>query len=80
MILMILVESQVAVSNLCYVSAEDWLLPIAGTGGLRVLACGGFSASSLGNQLPLSNLPYVQSSSFQIRPVPRQNDHCCFMS
>lgn len=75
MILMILVESQVAVSNLCYVSAEDWLLPIAGTGGLRVLACGGF-----GNQLPLSNLLNVQSSSFQIRPVPRQNDHCCFMS
>lgn len=66
MILMILVESQVAVSNLCYVSSEDWLVPIAGTGGLRVLACRGFSDSLLANQLPLFNLLYVllQKSSF----------------
>lgn len=66
----------------CYVSSEDWLVPIAGTGGLRVLACGGFSASFLGNQLPLSILLYVllQRSSFQIQPGPRQNDHCCFIS
>lgn len=62
MILMILLESQVAVSNLCYVSSDDWLVPISGTG---------FSASLLGNELPVSDLLYVllQKNSFQIRPV-----------
>lgn len=62
MILMILLESQVAVSNLCYVSSDDWLVPIAGTG---------FSTSLLGNELPVSDLLYVllQKGSFQIRPV-----------
>lgn len=32
---MILLESQVAVSDLCCVSSEDWVAAIAGTGGLQ---------------------------------------------
>lgn len=81
-ILMILVESQV-VLFLIFATSLLARIPLRRlVGGLRVLACVGFSASLLGNEPPLSNLLYVllEKSSFQIRPAPCQNGHCCLIS